>query len=107
LIFNEFPFIYNLLIRNSNSSINKSVIILKTKINEINTVNTSKDFNRRKIKTFLNIFYEIFPDFNEKKIKRILIKDILNEKIIEFLKIIVIFFLNISVLSKGLNTKVN
>jgi len=66
-----------------------------------------KDFNRKKIKIFLNIFYKIFPDFNEKKIKRILTKNIFNKKIIKFLKLIIIFFLNINVLNKNLNIKTN
>ena len=87
--------------------INKSAIILKTRINEINIININKNFDRKKIKTFFNIFYKIFFDFNEKKIKKILIKDILNKKIIKFLKIIIIFFLNINVLSKSLNIKTN
>ena len=66
-----------------------------------------EDFDKRKIKTFFNIFYKIFLDFDEKKIKRILIKDIFNKKIIEFLKVIIIFFLNINVLNKSLNIKAN
>ena len=73
------------------------------KINEINAININKDFSGKKIKTFFNTFYKIFPDFNEKKTKRILIKNILNKKIIKFLKVIIIFFLNINVLNKGLN----
>ena len=107
MTFNEFPFIYNLLIKNSNSSINKSAIILKTKINEINIININKNFNKRKIKTFFNIFYKIFFDFNEKKIKKILIKNIFNKKIIKFLKVIIIFFLNINILNENLNIKTN
>ena len=87
--------------------INKSAIILKTKINEINIININKDFDERKIKTFFNIFYKIFPDFDEKEIKRILVKDIFNKEIIKFLKAIIIFFLNINVLNKDLNIKVN
>ena len=47
----------------------------------------------------------MFPDFDEKKVKRILIKDILNEEVIEFLKAIIILFLDVNVLGKGLNTK--
>jgi len=107
LIFNEFLFVYNLLIKDSNSSINKSAIILKTKINEINAANISKDSGERKIKTFFNTFYKIFFNFDEKEIKRILIKDILDKEIIEFLKVIIILFLNINVLNKDLNIKVN
>jgi len=83
------------------------VIILKTKINEINIISINKDFSEKKIKTFFNTFYKIFPDFNEKETKRILVKDILNKEIIEFLKIIIIFFLDINVLSKSLNIKAN
>ena len=107
MIFNEFFFIYNLLIKDLNFSINKSAIILKTRINEINIININKDFNERKIKTFFNTFYKIFFDFDEKEIKKILIKDILNKKIIKFLKIIIIFFLNINILNKDLNIKIN
>ena len=107
MIFNKFLFIYNLLIKNLNFSINKSAIILKIKINKINIINTNKDFNEKKIKTFFNIFYKIFFDFNEKKIKKILIKDIFNKKIIKFLKVIIILFLNINVLNKNLNIKTN
>ena len=107
MTFNKFLFIYNLLIRNSNFSINKSAIILKIKTNKINIINTNKDFNRKKIKTFFNIFYKIFLDFNEKKTKKILIKDIFNKKIIKFLKAIIIFFLNINILNKNLNIKAN
>ena len=106
-IFNEFLFIYNLIIRDLNSLINKSAIILKTKINKTNIININKDFNERKIKIFFNIFYKIFFNFNEKKIKRILIKNILNKEIIKFLKVIIIFFLDINVLSKSLNIKAN
>ena len=87
--------------------INKSAIILKTKINEINTVNTNEDFDERKIKNFFNTFYKIFFDFDKKKIKKILIKDIFNKKIIKFLKVIIILFLNINVLNKSLNIKIN
>ena len=87
--------------------INKSAIILKTKINEINITNINKNFNRKKIKIFFNIFYKIFLDFNEKKNKRILIKNIFNKKIIKFLKVIIILFLNINVLNKSLNIKIN
>ena len=87
--------------------INKSAIILKTKINEINIININKDFNKKKIKTFFNIFYKIFFNFDEKKIKKILIKDIFNKKIIKFLKAIIIFFLNINVLNKNLNIKID
>jgi len=105
LIFNEFPFIYNLLIRDSNSSKNKSIVIFKLKINKINIINMNEDSNKRKIKIFFNIFYKIFLDFDKKEIKRILIKDILNKKIIKFLKAIIIFFLNINILSKNLNIK--
>ena len=105
MIFNEFLFIYNLLIRNLNCLINKSAIILKTKINKINIININEDSNEKKVKTFLNIFYKIFLDFDEKKIKKILIKNILNKEIIKFLKTIIIFFLNINVLSKGLNAE--
>ena len=85
--------------------INKSAIILKTKINEINIINTSENSDERKIKTFLNIFYKIFPDFNEKETKRILAKDIPDKEIIEFLKAIVVFFPDINVLGKGLNAE--
>ena len=92
MIFNEFLFIYNLLIKDSNFLINKFAIILKTKINKINIINTNKDFNEKKIKTFFNIFYKIFLDFNKKKTKKILIKNISNKEIIKFLKIIIIFF---------------
>ena len=87
--------------------INKSAIILKTKINEINIVNINEDFNKRKIKTFFNIFYKIFFNFNKKKIKKILIKIFFNKKIIKFLKVIIILFLNINVLNKNLNIKTN
>ena len=80
--------------------INKSAIILKTKINEINIVNINEDFNKRKIKTFFNTFYKIFLDFNEKKTKKILIKNIFNKEII-------IFFLNINILNENLNIKTN
>ena len=82
--------------------INKSAIILKTKTNEINAANINKDFNGKKIKIFLNIFYKIFSDFDEKKTKRILVKDIFNKEIIKFLKAIIIFFLN-----KDLNAEAN
>ena len=92
MTFNEFPFIYNLLIKDLDFSINKSAIILKTRINEINIISTGENSGGKKIKIFLNIFYKIFPDFDEKKTKRILIKDILNKKIIKFLKTIIIFF---------------
>jgi len=87
--------------------INKSAIILKIRINEINTISINEDFSGKKIKIFFNTFYKIFPDFDEKKTKRILAKDIPNKEIIEFLKAIIIFFLNINVLGKGLNAKVN
>ena len=87
--------------------INKFAIILKTRINEINIINTNKDFNGKKIKTFFNTFYKIFFDFDEKEIKKILIKDIFNEKIIKFLKALIIFFLNINVLNKSLNIEAN
>ena len=87
--------------------INKSAIILKTRINEINIININKNFDRKKIKTFFNIFYKIFFDFNEKKIKKILIKIFFNKKIIKFLKVIIILFLNINVLNKNLNIKAN
>jgi len=107
LTLNEFPFVYNLLIRDLNSLINKSAIILKTKINEINIANINEDFSGRKIKTFLNTFYKIFPDFDEKETKRILVKDISNEKVIKFLKAIIVFFLDINILSKGLNAEAN
>ena len=80
MIFNEFLFIYNLLIKNSNFSINKFVIILKTKINKINIININKNSDKRKIKTFFNIFYKIFFDFDKKEIKKILIKNIFNKK---------------------------
>jgi len=90
-----------------NFLINKSAIILKTRINEINIININKDSNGRKIKTFFNIFYKIFSDFNKKEIKRILIKNIFNKEIIKFLKVIIILFLNINVLNKNLNIKVN
>ena len=85
----------------------KSAIILKTKTNKTNAASTDKDSGERKIKTFLNTFYEIFPDFNEKETKRILIEDIFNEEVIKFLKAIIILFLDIDVLNKGLNTEVN
>ena len=75
-----------------NFLINKSAIILKTRINEINIININKDSNGRKIKTFFNIFYKIFFNFNKKEIKKILIKNISNKEIIEFLKAIIIFF---------------
>ena len=107
MTFNEFPFVYNLLIKDLNFLIDKFAIILKTKINEINAININKDFGGRKIKTFFNTFYEIFLDFDEKKIKRILVKDIFNKEIIEFLKAIIILFLDINVLSKSLNAKVD
>ena len=107
MIFNEFLFIYNLLIRDSDFSINKFAIILKTKINEINIININEDFNKRKIKTFFNIFHKIFFNFDKKEIKRILIENILNKEIIKFLKVIIIFFLNINILSENLNIKVN
>ena len=90
-----------------NFLINKSAIILKTKIDEINAANTNEDSGGRKIKIFLNIFYEIFPDFDEKEIKRILIKNIFNKEIIKFLKVIIILFLNINVLNKNLNIEIN
>ena len=77
------------------------------KINKINIVNTNEDFNRKKIKTFFNTFYKKFFDFNEKKTKKILIENIFNKEIIKFLKVIIILFLNINVLNKSLNTKVN
>jgi len=80
--------------------INKSAIILKTKINEINIINTSENSDERKIKTFLNIFYKIFFDFDEKKTKKILIKKIFNKKVIKFLKALIILFLYINVLNK-------
>ena len=67
----------------------------------------NKNFNKRKIKTFFYIFYKIFFNFNEKKVKRILIKNIFNKKIIKFLKTIIIFFLNINIFNKSLNIKVN
>jgi len=66
-----------------------------------------EDSNKRKIKTFFNTFYKIFLDFDEKEIKRILIKNIFNKKVIKFLKVIIVFFLNINILSKGLNIKAN
>ena len=62
------------------------------KINKINAININKDFSEKKNKIFFNTFYEIFFDFDKKEIKRILIKDILNKKIIKFLKTIIIFF---------------
>ena len=102
---NEFPFVYNLSIRDLDSLIDKFAIILKTKINETNAASTNKDSGGRKIKTFFNTFYEIFPDFNEKKTKRILAKDIPDKEIIEFLKAIVVFFPDINVLGKGLNAE--
>ena len=83
------------------------MIILKTKINEINIININKNSNERKIKTFFNIFYKIFSDFNKKEIKRILIKNIFNKEIIKFLIVIIILFLNINVLNKNLNIEVN
>jgi len=49
----------------------------------------------------------MFFDFDKKKAKKILIKDIFNKKIIEFLKIIIILFLDMNILSKNLNTKAN
>ena len=107
MIFNEFLFIYNLLIRNLNSLINKSAIILKTKINEINITNINEDFDGKKLKIFFNTFYKIFFDFDKKKIKKILIENIFNKKIIKILKVIIILFLNINVLNKDLNIKVN
>jgi len=55
---------------------------------------------------FFNIFYKIFLDFNKEKIKKILIKNIFNKKIRKFLKIIIIFFLNINILKEGLNAKI-
>ena len=61
----------------------------------------------KKIKTFFNTFYKIFFNFNEKEIKKILIKNIFNKEIIKFLKVIIIFFLNINVLNKSLNIKTN
>ena len=73
----------------------------------INITNISEDSNGRKIKTFLNTFYKIFSDFDEKKIKKILIKNIFNKEIIEFLKAIIILFLNMDVLNKNLNIEVN
>jgi len=66
-----------------------------------------KNSGGRKIKTFFNIFYKIFPDFDEKKIKRILVKNIPNKEIIKFLKVIIIFFPNINILNKSLNIKTN
>jgi len=107
LTFNKFLFIYNLLIRNSDFLINKSAIILKTKINEINITNINEDFDGKKLKIFFNTFYKIFSDFDEKKAKNILIKDILNKEIIKFLKAIIIFFPDINVLNESLNTKIN
>ena len=105
MTFYEFPFIYNLLIKNSDFLINEFIIILKLRINKINVINTNKNSNKRKIKTFFYIFYKIFSNFNEKKAKKILAENILNKKVIKFLKIIIILFLDINVLSKSLNTK--
>ena len=68
---------------------------------------TDNNSDEKKIKTFFYIFYKIFFDFNKKKAKKILIKDISNKKVIKFLNIIVILFLNINILNKGLNIKVN
>ena len=83
----------------------KFAIILKTKTDEINAASTDEDSSGRKIKTFLNTFYEMFPDFDEKEAKRILAKDIPNKEVIEFLKAIIILFLDINVLGESLNTK--
>ena len=67
----------------------------------------NKDSNKRKIKTFFNTFYKIFFNFDEKKTKKILIKNIFNKKIIKILKAIIILFLNINILNKNLNIKIN
>ena len=83
----------------------KFAIIPKTKIDEINAVGIDEDSSGRKIKTFLNIFYKMFPDFDEKETKRILVEDIPNEKVMEFLKAIVVFFPDVDVLGEGLNAK--
>ena len=87
--------------------INKSAIIFKLKTNEINIININKDSNKRKIKIFLNIFYEIFLDFDEKKTKKILAENIFDKKVIKFLKAIIIFFLNMDILGERLNIKAN
>ena len=87
--------------------INEFIIIFKLKTNKTNIININENFDKRKIKTFLYIFYKIFFNFNKKKAKKILVKDIFNEKVIEFLNAIIVLFLNINVLSKSLNTKAN
>ena len=107
MTFNEFLFVYNSLIKKSDSLINEFIIIFKLKINETNIISTDDNSNGKKIKTFFYIFYKMFLNFDEKEAKKILVKDIPNKEVIEFLNAIIIFFLNINVLNKSLNTKAN
>ena len=85
--------------------IDELIIILKLKTNKTSIININDNSDEKKIKTFFYTFYEIFPDFDEKEVEKILVKDIFNKKVIEFLNAIIIFFPNINVLNKGLNTK--
>ena len=87
--------------------INELIIIFKLKINETNIININEISNKKKIKIFSYIFYKIFFNFDEKKAKKILTKNIFNKKVIKFSNIIIIFFLNINVLNKILNIKTN
>ena len=85
--------------------IDKFAIIPKTKTNETNATGIDKDSSGRKIKTFFNIFYEMFPDFDEKETKRILVEDIPDEEVMEFLKAMAVFFPDVDVLGEGLNAE--
>ena len=73
----------------------------------MSAVNTNNNSDGKKIKTFFYTFYEMFFNFDKKEIKRILVEDIFNKEIIEFLNAIIILFLNINVLNKNLNIKAN
>ena len=47
----------------------------------------------------------MFFDFDEKEAKRILIEDIPNKEVMEFLNAIIVFFLDVDVLGKGLDAE--